>query len=129
MSKALESHSLHIFLVENHPDTLKWLALYLEDFGHVVTKAQSREEAVASFPSAGCEMLITDIGLPDGNGWELLAQLDPRPRYAVAMSGFGMNADSLRSREAGFRHHLLKPFKSSELDRILEEASRELAVA
>jgi YesN/AraC family two-component response regulator len=38
------------------------------------------------------------------------------------MSGFGMNADSARSMAAGYRHHLLKPFKTDELDKILEEA-------
>ena len=47
----------------------------------------------------------------------------PDDVFAVAMSGFGMNADSERSRQAGFRHHLLKPFKTEELDKILEEAA------
>ena len=73
-------------------------------------------------------MLISDIGLPDGTGWELLQRLQlPHPIYAIAMSGFGMNADQARSRAAGFRHHLLKPFPLNELDGLLEEAARELA--
>jgi CheY-like chemotaxis protein len=123
MSAATDSIPLRIFIIENHADTLKWLQLYLEDCGHTVHSAQSVAEALAAFPKSDCEVLITDIGLPDGNGWDLLRDLERQPRYAIAMSGFGMNADSSRSRSAGFRHHLLKPFKSSELDRMLAEAA------
>ncbi len=64
-------------------------------------------------------MLISDIGLPDGDGWELLRQVQAqsaRPLFAVAMSGFGLNADHVRSKDAGYRHHLLKPFAPAELN-------------
>jgi len=117
---------LRIFLVENHPDTLKWLRLYLEDRGHTVATARTVGEALESFPDAGCEVLLSDIGLPDGDGWQLMEQLHPAPRFAIAMSGFGMNADSARSRAVGFRHHLLKPYKPTELDALLDEAAKEL---
>ena len=73
-------------------------------------------------------MLLSDIGLPDGDGWELLRRLQPqlpRPIYAVAMSGLGLPTSQQRSKDAGYRHHLLKPFKVTELDAILEEAARE----
>ncbi|HEV8543746.1 MAG TPA: response regulator [Verrucomicrobiae bacterium] len=117
---------MRIFVVENHQDTLKSLELYLADLGHEVATARTIESALVDLPSFGADMLICDIGLPDGTGWELLrkAQL-PKPVFAVAMSGFGMNADSASSREAGFRHHLLKPFKVAELDKLLDEAAAE----
>ena len=113
-------------MVENHFDTLKWLSLYLEEMGHVVASATCMKEALEALPAADCHVLISDIGLPDGDGWELLlgARL-PRPVYAIAMSGFGMNADRLKSKAAGYRHHLLKPFVPRELDAALEEAARE----
>jgi len=118
--------ALRIFVVENHQDTLKSLELYLADLGHEVATARTIESALVDLPSFGADMLICDIGLPDGTGWELLrkAQL-PKPVFAMAMSGFGMNADSASSREAGFRHHLLKPFKVAELDKLLDEAAAE----
>jgi two-component system CheB/CheR fusion protein len=117
---------LRIFVVENHPDTLKYLCLYLEQMGHVVASACSKAESVASLAAHPCDVLISDIGLPDGNGWELLLQAPaPKPRYAIAMSGFGMHADRARSLAAGYRHHLLKPFPPEELDALLEEAARE----
>ena len=118
---------LRIFVVENHPDTLKYLRMYLEQMDHHVQSARSVAEALAALPDADADVLISDIGLPDGDGWELLrrAQL-PHPVYAIAMSGFGMNADHARSRAAGYRHHLLKPFAPEDLDVMLEEAAREL---
>jgi two-component system CheB/CheR fusion protein len=118
---------LHIFVVENHPDTLKYLCLYLEQMGHVVASARSKAESIARLAGRPCDVLISDIGLPDGNGWELLQQAPaPKPHYAIAMSGFGMHADRERSLAAGFRHHLLKPFPPEELDALLAEAAREM---
>ena len=117
---------LRIFVVENHPDTLKYLCLYLEQMGHVVDSACSKTESIVRLTGRPCDVLISDIGLPDGNGWELLQQApSPKPRYAIAMSGFGMHADRERSLAAGYRHHLLKPFPPEELDELLAEAAQE----
>ncbi len=71
-------------------------------------------------------MLISDIGLPDGDGWQLLAKVIlPRPIYAIAMSGYGMASDLARSKAAGYRHHLIKPFPRMALDALLAEAMQE----
>ena len=121
--------ALRIFVVENHPDTLKYLRMYLEAVGHEVSTALTMQAALAALPDADPDVLLSDIGLPDGTGWELLQRLQGRfrrPVYALAMSGFGLNADQARSRAAGFRHHLLKPFSPGRLDTLLEEAAREL---
>ncbi len=115
---------IQIFIVENHEDTLKYLRMYLETLGHTVASAASMAEALQKIPLQKIDLLLSDIGLPDGSGWELLEQLSPVPApFAVAMSGFGMNADRARSRAAGYRHHLIKPFMPDELDSILAEAS------
>jgi two-component system CheB/CheR fusion protein len=121
-----ELHPLRIFVVENHADTLRALTLYLEQMGHVVFSAQSMEAALRALPDADCDVLLSDIGLPDGNGWELIQHLHlKRPMYTIAMSGFGMNADRAKSKAAGYRHHILKPFNPDELDRLLDEAADE----
>lgn len=123
--------SLRVFVVENNEDTLKYLRRYLEAIGHAVAEARTVAGALAEIPRAACDVLICDIGLADGTGWELMNQLRERgqaaPSFAIAMSGFGMNADRLKSESAGFRHHLLKPFAPEELDALLEEAGREVA--
>ena len=124
--------ALRVFIVENHPDTLKYLQMYLEMMGHTVLTARTMGEALKALPCAECDALISDIGLPDGDGWELLRRVGtnlPRPLYAIAMSGFGLNADHVRSHEAGYRHHLLKPFKPAELDSMLVEAAQMMQVA
>ena len=118
------SRSLKVFVVENHPDTIRALGGYLEGLGHQVTYAASQTEALELLPGKACDVFISDIGLPDGNGWELLERADLQSSvYCVAMSGFGANADRARSRAVGYRRHLLKPFNPEELDAILDEAS------
>ncbi len=115
---------LRIFLVENHEDTLKYMRMYLELLGHRVSIARDVAEAVEEIPRNDIDLLISDIGLPDGDGWQLLEIVTAeRPIFAIAMSGFGMNADRERSRAVGFRHHLIKPFMPEELAPILVEAS------
>ena len=118
---------LRIFVVENHEDTRFLLVLLLEQLGHTVFAAASLGEALMALPPAHCDVLISDIGLPDGNGWELMARLGAdRPRYAIAMSGFGMSSDRQRSLGVGYRHHLLKPVEPNQLERLLDEAAAEV---
>ena len=122
--------ALRIFVVENHEDTLRSLQLYLEQMGHNVSSARTMSEALELLPAANSDVLISDIGLPDGTGWELMEQVKlPRPIFAIAMSGFGMNADRIRSKEAGFRHHIVKPAEPDELDALLDQAAAEIASA
>src|SRR3954469_18437439 len=117
---------MRIFVVENDPDTLKYFQMYLEDLGHIVFATRTLAEALAQIPAARCDILISDIGLEDGTGWELLRRLgDGAPGYAIAVSGFGRTADRVKSEAAGFRHHLLKPYDLEELEEMLAEAAEE----
>jgi CheY-like chemotaxis protein len=120
--------SLKIFVVENHEDTRLSLTMLLEQLGHRVVSAATMAEALAALPAAGCDVLLSDIGLPDGDGWELLRRAGPgRPPYAVAMSGYGMAADREKSRAAGYRHHLVKPMALEPIEDLLAEAAEVLA--
>jgi two-component system CheB/CheR fusion protein len=121
--------ALEVLVVENHADTLQYLRKYLQRLGHTVRTADSMQEALAQLAEAPGDVVISDIGLPDGDGWELLERAHlPETVYALAMSGFGMRRDESRSKAAGFRHHLVKPFTPDDLDEYLAEASRERAV-
>jgi len=67
-------------------------------------------------------VLICDIGLPDGSGYEVVSQTRrARPIKAVALTGFGTEEDLRRSREAGFDFHLVKPVDFHELQTILDK--------
>lgn len=119
---------MRVFIVENHEDTRFLLQLLLEQLGHTVLSATTLAEALDAIPGSRAEVLISDIGLPDGDGWELLTRLgDARPPFAVAMSGFGQLSDRQRSLVAGYRHHLLKPVEPNRLEALLDEAAGELA--
>lgn len=73
------------------------------------------------------DVLLSNIGLPDGNGWDLIREVGKsRPAYAIAMSGFGTKADCERSAEAGFGHHLVKPVSVAELAALLDQVVAEL---
>lgn len=101
--------------------------MYLDNLGHSVTTATTMKAALAAAPTADCEVLISDLGLPDGSGWELLEQAQfPQLVYAMAMSGFAAESDLARSKAAGFRRHIVKPFGGEDLREALEEAAREI---
>lgn len=117
---------LRVFVVENNDDTRITLTQLLALMGHEVRSAATMQEALARLAQSDPDVIISDIGLPDGDGWELLQRLQlPRPVYAIAMSGYGMEEDIERSTAAGFRQHLVKPMDIDKLEALLEEAARE----
>ena len=118
-----------ILVVENHPDTLKYLVLYLEAHGYATVQARTLEEALLKSSTEPCDVLISDIGLPDGTGWELMRRLSlegTAPRFAVAMSGYGAYSDEKKSRSAGYRSHLIKPFEPAKLQALLDDAAKDI---
>lgn len=120
------SGTLRVFIVENDDDTRITLSQLLAIMGHEVRSASTMQEALAKLPDAHADVIVSDIGLPDGDGWEMMQRLSlSRPAYAIAMSGYGMEEDRERSRAAGFRHHLVKPMDIDKLESLLDEAARE----
>lgn len=121
--------SLHILVVENHPDTRLGLEVFLRTLGHRARFAEDVRTALEAASTAGnFDLLLSDISLPDGDGWDLLRQLESsgrRPPHAVAMSGFGSGADLEKSRAAGFAAHLIKPFPPEELEDALRAVSQQ----
>lgn len=122
----MTSAPLQIFVVEDHQDTLEALEFYLTQAGHVVRSAGTKAAALSALSQAPCDLLLSDISLSDGTGWDLVRELgSARPRYTVAMSGFGTAKDIERSKTAGFRHHLVKPIDPDTLDELVADAVRE----
>jgi CheY-like chemotaxis protein len=99
-----------VLLVEDHQDTRKVMVRLLKSFGCTVTEASSVAEALAAADRADFDVLLSDIGLPDGSGTEIMTELKTRkPIKGIALSGYGQDSDLQRSREAGFELHLTKP--------------------
>jgi signal transduction histidine kinase len=128
-----EAGGLHLLLVEDHPDTAAIMSRMLRRAGFRVTSASKVKEALrkveqAALPGAGepnadpIRFVVSDLGLPDGSGVELMAQL--RAAYGlrgIALSGYGMEEDVRRAHEAGFLRHLTKPVEFGSLLAILRE--------
>ncbi len=109
---------LRILLVEDNSDTLHVLGRVLRGQGHDVTAVGAAQAAIDAAEKQSFDLLVSDIGLPDMSGWELLGRLrNVRPIRAIAISGFVSDADRRRSAEAGFFCHLGKPL---EMDRLLD---------
>lgn len=108
---------LRVLLVDDHPDTCAALERLLTLRGHHVTAAHNMREALVTASQGSFELLISDVGLPDGNGMDLLRTLRTfQPMRGIAISGFGMDADIGKSLEAGFAEHLVKPVKLEKLE-------------
>jgi signal transduction histidine kinase/CheY-like chemotaxis protein len=109
---------LRILLVDDHPDTCAALEKLLKLRGHSVAAAHSMRGAMEVAGAGGAfDLLISDVGLPDGNGMDLVRYLrTQRPIRGIAISGFGMDADISKSLEAGFSEHLVKPVKLEKLE-------------
>ena len=116
---------LRILAVEDEPATLRLMARLLRGLGHDVTTAGSVGDAAAIYESIDFDLIISDIGLPDGTGLDLMrravALRGPIP--AIALTGYGMEEDIRRSREAGFTAHLTKPIDFAKLEAMIRQVS------
>ena|SRR5688572_16256616 len=108
--------SLRLLVVEDHEPTLAAVCLLLQRDGHSVFRASTVTDALAQAAQNECDLVISDLGLPDGSGFQLMSEI--RRRYAwpgIALSGYGMEADLRMSAESGFAAHLVKPLDFSGL--------------
>ena len=113
-------HSLRILLVEDHEDTRSVLLRLMTRWGHRVAAAASVAEAREMIVGGTFDMLLSDVGLPDGTGYDVIAAWrEKSDARAVAMSGYGMEADLARTQSAGFSDHLVKPVWAEKLRELL----------
>jgi CheY-like chemotaxis protein len=123
-----DTRSLRILLIEDHDDTRMSLDRLLRRFGHQVAAASTAREGLELAGSKPFDLVISDIGLPDLSGEDLMSEL--RDRFGligVAVSGYGMEADVARCRIGGFAHHLTKPIQIEHLKQIINEVSDQIS--
>lgn len=115
--------SLRILLVDDHPDTTAALERLLTRRGHTVAAAHDMRSAMETAERGQFDLLISDVGLPDGSGLELMTHLRATSGIrGIAISGFGMNGDVEKSMQAGFSEHLVKPVNLEKLEAAIEHA-------
>lgn len=121
-SPAPAAHPLRLLVVEDHEATLTALVFLLKRDGHTVHAASSAAEALAIADREVCDVIISDIGLPDASGLHLMREVRRLHGWpGIALSGYGMSADIEESRRAGFDLHIIKPVKIAVLRQALLE--------
>jgi CheY-like chemotaxis protein len=113
-----------ILLVEDHADTGRSLQRLLQMAGYEVVVATTLAAGRDLASGTRFDLIISDIGLPDGSGLDLLKGLhvgnEPSRRVpAIALSGYGMKADISDSQAAGFAEHLTKPVDWEQLREVV----------
>ncbi len=110
-------HPLRVFVVEDHGDTAEMLRLMLESEGHEVCTAGDVASALETIDGDDYDLLLSDLGLPDGSGLDLIRELRARGNRvpAIALSGYGQEQDLQLSHQAGFSAHVIKPVDYDQL--------------
>jgi len=120
MPRTQPARGLHVLLVEDNADTAEAMSQMLEILGHTVTVAKGARAAMQAAESGTFDLLISDIGLPDGSGLDVVRVFAERQAApSIAITGYGMEEDVARCRNAGFTDHLTKPVDFKRLESLL----------
>ena len=120
-AKRMETEDVNILLVEDHSDTRRVLSSLLGRSGHEIVTAKGVNEALEVLSKTRVNVLLSDLGLGDGDGLDLVVKaktLQPKIK-AIALTARGSNNDLERGKKAGFDHYLTKPFDFHELRTLL----------
>jgi CheY-like chemotaxis protein len=116
--------ALDILLIEDHEDTAEVMSQLIRGLGHEVAVADSVASALALASRNRFDLVLSDIGLPDGTGIDFIHAFRKHSTApAIALTGFGTDDDIRRCLEAGFTAHLTKPVNFEHLERLIETAA------
>src|SRR6266705_1693227 len=110
-----------VLVVDDHQDTCTGMKMMLERRGYEITVAYSAEQAVQKAHNQDFDLLISDVGLPDRSGYDLMRELrHSKGLPGIALSGFGTEHDVSKARAAGFSEHLTKPINFERLEEAIQ---------
>jgi PAS domain S-box-containing protein len=114
-------NGIRVFIVEDEPDTREFLERYLAAAGAEVTAVSTATDALAKLPDCEADILVSDIGLPDIDGYDLMQRVRRLEAKncgaipAVALTAYARTEDRMRAFRAGYQAHLAKPVEPAEL--------------
>lgn len=110
-----------VLVVEDHFDTRNVLVAVLSGWGHEVRSAGTAAEAIEAIAQSPVDIIVSDIGLPDETGWEMMKKIRAKNKTirAVALTSFSSDVDKELSRAAGFNFHLAKPPDTARLQAVI----------
>ena len=118
---AVRLDGVHVLLVEDDDDSRKLLGTMLKRYGARVTSTKSAAEALAAFEGELPDVLISDIGMPDQDGYELMRKLRALPPErggktpAIALTGYASRKDRDRAINSGYQQHMAKPIEQADM--------------
>ena len=122
---------LRVLVVDDNVDTALSFSMLLRASGHDVQTAHDGLKAIQAAIDYRPDIVLLDIGLPGLNGYEVAKRIrkhsDLKHVVLVALTGYGQDSDRQASGEAGFTHHLVKPARFEELQRILATVAEQVA--
>ena len=114
-----------VLVVDDVPDVTEMIALFLKHAGYEVTTADSAGAALRLANEIAFDLIISDIGMPEMNGYQLAESLRRRSEYQrtpiIAVTGYSEYDDRARALQAGFNAHLTKPIDPSDLLNLINE--------
>jgi two-component system, OmpR family, response regulator len=120
----MESPALRVLVVEDDEDTATSLGMLLRLYGYDVEAAADGPSAFRAVQASPPDVVLLDIGLPKMDGWLVAKQIREQAIWKrpllIAISGYGTQADRLRSQEVGIDLHLTKPVDPEELADLLK---------
>jgi CheY-like chemotaxis protein len=113
-----------VLVVDDEADARRVLVLVLEQVGAIVTATGSAREAIEALPKARPDVLVSDLGMPDQDGFDLIRQVrdggyDARDLPAVALTAFVQKDDARLALLAGFQVHVAKPIDPHDLTSVI----------
>ena len=120
---SMARESYRIIVVEDHASTAEALRKFLTTIGYKVYIAPDIASARALAKAIEFDVLLSDLRLPDGTGWDLMEELSAtKPVQGIAISGHNTESDIEKSRKVGFLDHIAKPLVAEELTAAIERA-------
>src|SRR5437879_6029728 len=120
---SMDREPFRVIVVEDHASTAEALRKFLTCIGYKVYVAPDIASARGLAKAVEFDVLLSDLRLPDGTGWDLMQELSAtKPVRAIAISGHNTDVDIERSRKVGFLDHIAKPLVAEELTAAIERA-------
>lgn len=126
-SSSLPLAELRVLLVDDDTDTRDLIAFILEQSGAIVTSATSAIEALQTFEQTNFDVLISDIGMPQMDGYMLMQQIQARTRkqgtevLAIAMTAYAGEINQQKALAAGFQRHVAKPVDPEDVVKVIAD--------
>jgi hypothetical protein len=124
------SNPLRVLLVDDHDDMLTVMQLMMTQRGYSVATANSGAQALALAPEFAPQVVVSDIGMPEMDGYELMSTLrradEMKPFKSIALTGYDEPDDHERARQVGYDVQLTKPVDFNSLFNVIDNLAKNI---